>query len=107
MTAHITSRSQTWIPPPKVRYKWNTNVSRLECTKTTTNVCKDSSGELLRISRHSIGNCPTLMFETLATREGIWTAIRIKVRNIIVESDFLICIRFINGQTEAPTQVNP
>lgn len=53
--------------------KWNTDVLRLESSRSTTNTsaCKVSNGNMIEGISYQIGDCPVLIVETLDIRESI------------------------------------
>lgn len=52
-----------------------------------------------------IGDLSVLVAETLATWKALETIIQEKLSNVIIETDCLIAIQAINGETKPPSQL--
>lgn len=69
---------------------------------TISFVCKNSGEEILRQESTIAGDYRVLVEETLAIQEAIRIAIRMKIDNIIIESDSQAAVGYINGRFIAP-----
>lgn len=59
----------------------------------------DSSGKLMKTERKQIGDWPALTAETLAIQNTITASLRIRIDNIILESDSQVAINSIIGKS--------
>lgn len=57
-----------WTPSASRWYNWNTDASILESVHSITvcYICKGNSGRIIRTVRYPIGDCPSLVAQTLA-----------------------------------------
>lgn len=62
-------------------------------------------GKILQLQRTTIGDHPILVAKTLAIREAIKITVRVKMNNIIVESDSQVTIFSIMDKMVAPKTV--
>lgn len=69
-------------------------------------MCGDDRGRIRFQSGKSIGNCPTLLVETLPIPEAIIEAIRANLSKVIIESDSQVAIRAIIGDIKLPSDVS-
>lgn len=85
----------------------NTDASRIAANQATSisYVCRDNTDRILRIEEKNVGDSSVFVAETLAIHKALNFVIKKNLSNVIIESNSLIVIQAIDGETRSRPQI--
>lgn len=64
--------------------------------------CKNCTARMINANSYQIGNCPTMIAETVSIREVMLSTIQMVHTNIIAKSDSQVTVYVITGENSSP-----